>query len=368
MDKLISHRGNLDGPTEFENLPSYIDQALTRVGFVEIDLWLKDGFLFLGHDGPTYQIESKWLFVRESHLLIHAKNVDALVWLREYMPNAHYFFHSGDEATLTSKGLIWVKDPNYPASTHIIVPRMTLSEVIDLRADMINFRYRPWAVCSDYVGTIRDAYETVWGISELCGWLSTEQNLCEGAEGNVSGRVDDSLMFITKSGANLESVFWDDLVRFGPGADSRHGVPSSEHSMHEVLLKRYKYVVHYHTKNLPPLVGKPNVALHPDYVSACNGLPLVVDYKTPGEALGKEVSNLIRDLEDIPKVLWLKNHGVVVCGDSVNEVQNTIVVHEKHCQLLGSQSNILTSLTSKEIKKILKSRTLSKRRQEIRSR
>ena len=53
--KLISHRGNLNGPNkERENHPDYIWEALQAGYEVEIDVWWVDGKFKLGHDEPQY--------------------------------------------------------------------------------------------------------------------------------------------------------------------------------------------------------------------------------------------------------------------------------------------------------------------------
>ena len=55
--KLIAHRGNIFGPNlDRENNPDYILEALDYGCDVEIDLWVKDNDLFLGHSSPEYPI------------------------------------------------------------------------------------------------------------------------------------------------------------------------------------------------------------------------------------------------------------------------------------------------------------------------
>ena len=69
---LISHRGNLYGPNpERENEPKYIHEAITKGYDVEIDVWVVEGVLFLGHDKPQYDITQDWLNKRYKHLWIH---------------------------------------------------------------------------------------------------------------------------------------------------------------------------------------------------------------------------------------------------------------------------------------------------------
>jgi hypothetical protein len=48
---LISHRGNINGKiVEKENHPDYIDEAINLDYDVEIDIWMIEGILMLGHD------------------------------------------------------------------------------------------------------------------------------------------------------------------------------------------------------------------------------------------------------------------------------------------------------------------------------
>ena len=55
--KLISHRGNINGPNkEQENHPDYITSALKQGYDVEVDVWLIDGNIVLGHDEPQYDL------------------------------------------------------------------------------------------------------------------------------------------------------------------------------------------------------------------------------------------------------------------------------------------------------------------------
>ena len=52
---LISHRGNLNGTSPFENHPEYIQKALLKGFDVEIDVWFfGDGGYWLGFTIKTY--------------------------------------------------------------------------------------------------------------------------------------------------------------------------------------------------------------------------------------------------------------------------------------------------------------------------
>ena len=75
--KLISHRGNIDGPNiERENEPLYIFEALEKKFDVEIDVWWKENQFWLGHDKPQYCVKKE--FLQNKKLWCHAKNIEAL--------------------------------------------------------------------------------------------------------------------------------------------------------------------------------------------------------------------------------------------------------------------------------------------------
>jgi len=118
--KLISHRGNLTGRIpEKENTQIYIEEAISSGFDVEIDLWCDGKKFFLGHDLPQNEIDISWIEQRKEKLWIHAKNSGALETLME--TDLHYFFHSDDLATITSKGFVWVHPGKQPIKNSISV-------------------------------------------------------------------------------------------------------------------------------------------------------------------------------------------------------------------------------------------------------
>ena len=118
---LISHRGNIDGKKpHLENKPEYIDEAISLGYNVEIDVWMIEGVLLLGHDGPQYGVTQHWLNERCTKLWLHCKNIEAMEWfnaLRSY----HYFWHEEDTLTLTSKGVVWAYPGKQPIKGSIAV-------------------------------------------------------------------------------------------------------------------------------------------------------------------------------------------------------------------------------------------------------
>jgi hypothetical protein len=114
--KIISHRGNLNGPKpDCENNPIYIDQAITEGFNVEIDVWFVDGEFFLGHDRPTYLVDTNWISIRSASLWCHAKNIEAMENLL-LMDDVICFWHENDKMTLTSIGVPWMYPGNYTSN------------------------------------------------------------------------------------------------------------------------------------------------------------------------------------------------------------------------------------------------------------
>lgn len=104
--KLISHRGNLNGPNPYlENSPAQINKVIDLGYDVEIDLWFKDSNFYLGHDEPYYKIDKYWLSNRKENLWVHLKNLEAAE--TEVVKSLNYFWHESDKITLTSKGIPW---------------------------------------------------------------------------------------------------------------------------------------------------------------------------------------------------------------------------------------------------------------------
>ena len=104
MKKIISHRGNLSGPSpSLENKPDYINTAIQKGLDVEVDVWLVNGSWFLGHDKPVYEINYE--FINSEKIWCHAKNLEAFNYMLK--DNIHCFWHQSDKCILTSRGFLW---------------------------------------------------------------------------------------------------------------------------------------------------------------------------------------------------------------------------------------------------------------------
>ena len=102
---LISHRGNLNGKNiERENSPKYIEEAIQKLYFVEIDIWFIDNTFYLGHDEPKYEVTLDWIKKNRLYLILHCKNVEALLALKS---SYKCFFHDYDDCVLMSN-VFWI--------------------------------------------------------------------------------------------------------------------------------------------------------------------------------------------------------------------------------------------------------------------
>ena len=139
---LISRRGNINGRiVSKENHPDYINEAI-GLGFdVEIDLWLVDENIFLGHDLPQYKINLDWINERIDKLWLHCKNVEILEFLSKQEIKPNYFWHENDVVTLTSKNYIWA----YPGKQPILNSIGVLPEIFNETIE------KCLGVCSDYI-------------------------------------------------------------------------------------------------------------------------------------------------------------------------------------------------------------------------
>ena len=106
LKKIISHRGNLNGKSEFENTINQILRAIEYGFDVEIDLWYVNNKLFLGHDNPEYECSLEFLNDNSEKLWIHAKNIEACEYFLQ-QNKLNWFWHENDKMTLTSKGYPW---------------------------------------------------------------------------------------------------------------------------------------------------------------------------------------------------------------------------------------------------------------------
>ena len=137
---LISHRGNVDGPSpEIENHPTRIDNAISSGFDVEIDIRVVNNKLYLGHDKPQYLINIGWLQKRKDNLWIHCKDLITLSKFNTYYNYLNYFFHESDLGVLTSHRYIW--STNNINNGILVMPESFNTKINEYTL----------GVCSDYI-------------------------------------------------------------------------------------------------------------------------------------------------------------------------------------------------------------------------
>lgn len=138
---IISHRGNLKGPNKkSENGPEYIQNAINNGFDVEVDIWVLNNKIYLGHDGPEYLVELPFILAISKKTWFHCKNLDCLKFFINEFPDFRFFWHQEDDYSLTSNNLIWTY-PNKPITNKSII--------VDLEGSK-NYDNIPYAICTDY--------------------------------------------------------------------------------------------------------------------------------------------------------------------------------------------------------------------------
>ena len=171
--------------------------------------------------------------------------------------------------------------------------------------------------------------------------------LVQGPGGNTSIKFGN-VMWIKASGTQLSdaesaSIFTPvdvessaaeiDAGEETPGRDARLNPedghrPSIETSFHAML--PWKYVFHYHSAHaLAHLTSEEGVAKALGKLSRFN--PVLVPYRKPGVPLSRSIRTAIAGRDS--SVILLRNHGMIVCGNSVVEVRRLIFETERCLQI-----------------------------------
>jgi hypothetical protein len=125
-----------------ENHPAAIGFAIYYQMDVEVDLWFKDGYLWLGHDEPVWKVDDEaFLTKRKELLLCHAKNIEAGMKLQEM--GMHWFGNNFDAFVSTSQGVtILHPQARYVPGCLVMLPEQRKAKDLGLMEDA-------WGFCSD---------------------------------------------------------------------------------------------------------------------------------------------------------------------------------------------------------------------------
>ncbi|MFN4149624.1 MAG: class II aldolase/adducin family protein [Candidatus Sericytochromatia bacterium] len=181
---------------------------------------------------------------------------------------------------------------------------------------------------------------------EISKYIGLNYSYVQAGSGNTSVKIDDEVMLVKSSGSLLaemnENRGWTkvnykkikeellSLTEKGQELEEKanqiikesqlesHGRPSIETFLH-VLLN--KYVLHYHPIKINALLCSNHSEELIDSVFHKDKEEYVfVDYFKPGITLALEMTKKIQKSGKIPQVVFLKNHGVIVSADSLEEL------------------------------------------------
>lgn len=144
--KVIAHRGNLLGPNkETENTIEAIDDCVGRGYDVEIDVYVSQGKIWIGHDTHKHEISLDYLLGKTDKLWVHAKNILAVELLTK--TDLNWFWHDRDLMTITSKGIIWC---HYAFIKDGITILHTAREIDHLKPKVNGLLPDIGGICTDY--------------------------------------------------------------------------------------------------------------------------------------------------------------------------------------------------------------------------
>ena len=191
---------------------------------------------------------------------------------------------------------------------------------------------------------------------------------CIGMEGNISMKTENGLL-IKASGARLSELSYDDLVEFdmnGNQLSNSTKKGSMELSFHIFLLgfEGVNYISHTHPTNTLKILCSDmcesfaSNRIFPDQVVFNGEKSCLVPYAKPGHDLTSmikvSVNQFIEKEGYFPKVILLKNHGIITCGKTIDECIMSTEICEKSADIfIGSLTlgkiNFLTNLESKDL-------------------
>jgi rhamnose utilization protein RhaD (predicted bifunctional aldolase and dehydrogenase) len=196
-------------------------------------------------------------------------------------------------------------------------------------------------------------------------------------EGNTSAVVDEETFYVKGSGESLLVISEAGFVEVSfekalallevedlqgealrdalleTKADSHApGRPSVEVLMHAVALKYAgaKVIGHTHTIAVNQLLCSEHAEafsharLFPDHIVLCGPDSAFVPYVDPGLPLGRAVYQSILDFHDrlniFPRTIMLKNHGIVVLGQSARDVTQILAMSTKAAKIYAGAAAV----------------------------
>ena len=167
--RIISHRGNLKGPSSTENTFEAIEETLDAGFDVEIDVWYVANKFWLGHDEPerSFHIDMLDSWSKKGDVYVHCKNIwSAQFFLEDYgfkFRPVFPFMHDNDQAVFLHNEKLWVHpnavhsvDPSLSKKCIAVLPSLKSAEY-DINLDL---NFESWyGICTDYPLELRKSLE-----------------------------------------------------------------------------------------------------------------------------------------------------------------------------------------------------------------
>ena len=190
-------------------------------------------------------------------------------------------------------------------------------------------------------------------------------------EGNTSARADEQSFWVKASGTQLRTIGPEGFVQVNfepvlamlddPEVGDKEvkqtltnakvdpdapGHPSVETAMHAACLQLpgVNFVGHTHPTAINMITCSAafetavNGRIFPDEIVMCGPAPVVIPYVDPGLPLAREIKQridlFIDTYGELPKVLFLQNHGLVALAATAQQVENITAMAVKAARIL----------------------------------
>lgn len=189
-------------------------------------------------------------------------------------------------------------------------------------------------------------------------------------EGNTSARTAAGTMLIKASGSSLRTLEPGQIVEVDTDrvtaavreslddagtkralgearVDPNSAWPSIETFFHALLyeLTDAQFIGHTHPVAVNTVLCSQHAAdvarhIMPDVIVVCGLHSVFVPYVDPGLALSREIAARTRAFIDthgeLPRTIYLQNHGLIALGGSVKQVQNITAMAVKNARVLAA--------------------------------
>ncbi|MDP9291565.1 MAG: class II aldolase/adducin family protein [Verrucomicrobiota bacterium] len=196
-----------------------------------------------------------------------------------------------------------------------------------------------------------------------------ERDLAILGEGNTSARLDAETFIVKASGSSLGTMTERDVVEcnsapllamldrddlsdqqiedelFGCRADPAAKKPSVEALFHAYLLSlpNVEFVGHTHSIAVNSILCSPRAEefaerrIFPDEIVCCGGASVFVPYTDPGlklsQIIREKTAAFIEKYGAPPRVILLRNHGIITTGSSPNAVAAAMFMAAKAARI-----------------------------------